>query len=100
MRPNNIQKLSHHDLIIYHLYRCIRYMSNKYHYYTGLRLYICTSPVKHSVYCAQEKIEWVKKHLGQEWVDALILCQDKVSMAIVYYIASEVFYILVFYIPQ
>ena len=57
--------------------------SNKYHYHTGLRLYICTSPVKHSVYCAQEKIEWVKKHLGQEWVDALILCQDKVSAAII-----------------
>lgn len=44
----------------------------------GLQLYICTSPIKHSPHCAQEKINWVVKHLGEDWVDRIILCQDKV----------------------
>jgi 5'-nucleotidase len=45
----------------------------------GLQLYICTSPVKHSRYCAQEKLNWVAEHLGEEWLDRTILCQDKVN---------------------
>ena len=45
----------------------------------GLQLYICTTPVKHSKYCAQEKLNWVVKHLGEEWLDKVILCQDKVT---------------------
>ena len=44
----------------------------------GLQLLICTAPVKGSVYCAQEKLNWVLKHLGEEWLDRVILCQDKV----------------------
>ncbi len=45
----------------------------------GLQLYLCTSPVKGSVYCAQEKLNWIVEHLGEEWLDKAILCQDKVS---------------------
>jgi 5'(3')-deoxyribonucleotidase len=45
----------------------------------GFQLYLCTSPVKHSQYCAQEKLNWVAAYLGEQWLDRVILCQDKVS---------------------
>ena len=44
----------------------------------GLQLLICTSPVKHSKFCAQEKLNWIAAHLGEEWLDRVVLCQDKV----------------------
>jgi 5'-nucleotidase len=47
----------------------------------GLKLYICTAPVKHSKYCAQEKLDWVRVHLGEAWLDKVILCQDKTMVA-------------------
>jgi 5'-nucleotidase len=47
----------------------------------GLRLYICTAPVKSSNYCAQEKLNWVREHLGEHWLDRVILCQDKTMVA-------------------
>lgn len=47
----------------------------------GLKLYICTAPVKASKYCAQEKLDWVQTHLGQQWLDKVILCQDKTMVA-------------------
>ena len=31
----------------------------------GLRVYICTSPIISSDFCAQEKLSWVRKHLGK-----------------------------------
>ena len=43
----------------------------------GFKVYICTSPVITSLYCAQEKINWVRSHLGETWIDKLILCYDK-----------------------
>eukprot|EP00599_Poterioochromonas_sp_BG-1_P008745 CAMPEP_0173153570 /NCGR_PEP_ID=MMETSP1105-20130129/12939_1 /TAXON_ID=2985 /ORGANISM="Ochromonas sp., Strain BG-1" /LENGTH=635 /DNA_ID=CAMNT_0014069531 /DNA_START=1 /DNA_END=1908 /DNA_ORIENTATION=- len=43
----------------------------------GLQVYLCTSPLVTSKYCAQEKLEWVRIHLGESWVDKVILCQDK-----------------------
>ncbi|KAJ1437226.1 5'-deoxyribonucleotidase [Ochromonadaceae sp. CCMP2298] len=46
----------------------------------GLELYICTSPIKSSRYCAQEKLDWVREHLGEEWLDRVILCQDKTTV--------------------
>eukprot|EP01041_Mallomonas_annulata_P001611 gene1611-3109_t len=46
----------------------------------GLRVYICTTPVLTSLYCAQEKINWVRTHLGERWLDKLILCADKTSV--------------------
>jgi len=47
----------------------------------GLKLYICTTPVKHSKYCAQEKLNWVREHLGEAWLDRVLLCQDKTMVA-------------------
>ena len=45
----------------------------------GLRVLICSTPVLTSLYCAQEKINWVRQYLGESWLDKLILCADKVS---------------------
>lgn len=45
----------------------------------GLKLYICSAPVKASMYCAQEKLNWIANTLGERWLDKTILCQDKVS---------------------
>lgn len=46
----------------------------------GLSVLIVTSPILTSFYCAQEKINWVKKHLGENWLDKLVLCTDKVRV--------------------
>lgn len=46
----------------------------------GLQIFLCTSPIRTSRYCAQEKMEWVRKHLGESWLDRLILCQDKTTV--------------------
>jgi glycosyltransferase involved in cell wall biosynthesis len=48
----------------------------------GFQLYLVSSPVITSKYCAQEKIEWIRSHLGEEWVNRLILCQDKVCQSL------------------
>lgn len=45
----------------------------------GLKLFICTAPLKESKFCAQEKLNWIRRHLGARWLDRVILCQDKVS---------------------
>jgi 5'-nucleotidase len=42
----------------------------------GYIVKICTRPVL-SPYCAQEKYEWVRKHLGPEWVPRIIMTCDK-----------------------
>lgn len=44
----------------------------------GLKVYICTTPILTSKYCAQEKLNWVCKYLGEEWLEKVILCHDKV----------------------
>ena len=44
----------------------------------GYSCVICTSPLKLSMYCAQEKLDWVEKHMGQDWLSKVIICQDKV----------------------
>jgi 5'-nucleotidase len=46
----------------------------------GLKLFICTAPLKRSRYCAQEKLDWVRQYLGANWLDRVILCQDKVTI--------------------
>jgi glycosyltransferase involved in cell wall biosynthesis/5'(3')-deoxyribonucleotidase len=46
----------------------------------GLQLYLCTSPIKKSKYCAIEKLEWVERYLGEEWIDRVIMCHDKVRL--------------------
>lgn len=44
----------------------------------GFKVVICTSPILTSRYCAQEKLNWIRKHLGARWLDKVILCSDKV----------------------
>merc|ERR1712048_1347768 len=43
----------------------------------GFEVMICTSPVANSRYCAQEKWEWVREHLGDAWLKRLVLTCDK-----------------------
>ena len=46
----------------------------------GYRVLICTSPVLTSAHCAGEKFEWVREHLGPEWVRQIVLTSDKTSV--------------------
>lgn len=46
----------------------------------GYRVFLCTAPVLSSVHCAGEKFEWVRAHLGQEWVRQIILTSDKTTV--------------------
>lgn len=46
----------------------------------GFQVYLCTSPIRQSQFCAQEKLNWVVKHLGDEFLNRVILCQDKVLL--------------------
>lgn len=43
----------------------------------GHELYICTSPKLSNPYCIQEKFNWVKEHLGGEWIGRMIVTRDK-----------------------
>lgn len=38
---------------------------------------ICTSPKKIHTYCVPEKYNWIKEHLGQEFVERTIMTRDK-----------------------
>ena len=46
----------------------------------GYRVFLCTSPVLTSSHCAGEKFEWVRHHLGPEWVARIILTSDKTAV--------------------
>lgn len=54
----------------------------------GFKLIICTSPILTSRHCAQEKLNWVRKHLGESWLDKIVLSSDKVPS----YLDSNAFY--------
>eukprot|EP00949_MAST-11_sp_MAST-11-sp1_P000046 g46.t1 len=43
----------------------------------GFHVFLCTSPITASRYCAQEKFEWVREHLGEAFLPRLILACDK-----------------------
>lgn len=43
----------------------------------GLKLFICTTPIAGSEFCSQEKLDWVKNYLGENWVDRVILTANK-----------------------
>lgn len=43
----------------------------------GVEVFICTSPVNDSKYCAPEKYEWIEKHFGSSWIRRTILTSDK-----------------------
>lgn len=45
----------------------------------GFSLFICTSPSEESQYCVQEKLNWIRKHLGERWIYKTIFTHDKVS---------------------
>eukprot|EP00403_Amphidinium_massartii_P035295 CAMPEP_0178439866 /NCGR_PEP_ID=MMETSP0689_2-20121128/36418_1 /TAXON_ID=160604 /ORGANISM="Amphidinium massartii, Strain CS-259" /LENGTH=661 /DNA_ID=CAMNT_0020062491 /DNA_START=104 /DNA_END=2086 /DNA_ORIENTATION=+ len=44
---------------------------------SGFEVFLCSSPLADSRYSAQEKWEWVREHLGDAWVNRLILTTDK-----------------------
>jgi hypothetical protein len=46
---------------------------------SGLQVYICTTPVFSSAFCAQEKISWIRTHFGEKWTNRIIFAGDKVS---------------------
>lgn len=43
----------------------------------GFHVSILTSPLIKSHYCAQEKFEWVRDHLGDSWCERLHITHDK-----------------------
>ncbi|KAL7979396.1 hypothetical protein Chor_015420 [Crotalus horridus] len=40
-------------------------------------VFICTSPIKKYRYCPYEKLAWVEKHFGPEFLEHVILTRDK-----------------------
>ncbi|CAJ1440547.1 unnamed protein product [Effrenium voratum] len=46
----------------------------------GFEVMICTAPFAKSRYCAQEKWEWIREHLGEEWLTRMIITQDKTTV--------------------
>lgn len=40
-------------------------------------VFICTAPFTSSRHCAGEKFEWVRKHLGEEWLSRMVISKDK-----------------------
>ncbi len=40
-------------------------------------VYILTAPSIKNTICYSEKANWVKEHLGEEWLERLIICPDK-----------------------
>ena len=41
-----------------------------------LQVYITSSPILTSFHCAQEKLNWIRRHLGESWLDKLVLAND------------------------
>lgn len=44
---------------------------------SGLEVLICTSPHPKSLFCINEKLLWIKKYLGEDFVDRTIITADK-----------------------
>jgi 5'-nucleotidase len=44
---------------------------------SGVDVWICTSPLSEFRNCVLEKYDWVHKHLGQRFVDRMIMCRQK-----------------------
>lgn len=43
----------------------------------GHNVFICTAPLLKYKNCVPEKYQWVEEHLGEKWVERLILTRDK-----------------------
>jgi hypothetical protein len=41
------------------------------------QVFLCTSPVIGSRWCAQEKLAWIEHHLGRAWLRPTIITSDK-----------------------
>jgi len=46
----------------------------------GYEVLIVSAPLAESQYCAQEKFDWVREHLGEEWLNRVVLTMDKTSV--------------------
>ena len=44
---------------------------------TNNDVWILTRPSVQNLLCYTEKAEWIKNHLGEEWLNKLIICPDK-----------------------
>ncbi len=44
---------------------------------TKYKVYILTRPSIKNIHCYTEKAEWIKKYLGEEMLETMILCPDK-----------------------
>ncbi|XP_025025907.1 5'(3')-deoxyribonucleotidase, mitochondrial isoform X1 [Python bivittatus] len=40
-------------------------------------VFICTSPIRKYRYCPYEKLAWIEKHFGQEFLEHVVLTRDK-----------------------
>lgn len=43
----------------------------------GIDIKICTAPMKKHKTCADEKLEWIRNHLGHDFDENTIICRDK-----------------------
>ena len=46
----------------------------------NIEVLLCSAPLMSSAYCAQEKVAWVRKNLGELWLSRLILTCEKNGM--------------------
>jgi 5'-nucleotidase len=43
----------------------------------GHEVFVCTAPLSGTRYCMPEKLAWIEQHLGESWVDRVIITKDK-----------------------
>jgi 5'(3')-deoxyribonucleotidase len=43
----------------------------------GIHVRLVTDPVLASRFCLQEKVEWIRRYLGERWVSRLVVSSDK-----------------------
>jgi len=40
-------------------------------------VFICTAPLNSYKFCLEEKFAWIEEHLGEDWLDKIIITKDK-----------------------
>lgn len=58
--------------VIYGAIEALKYLEQKGHI-----VRICTAPILRNKYCASEKLEWIKNHLGRDFGRRVIIAKDK-----------------------
>lgn len=43
----------------------------------GYKIFLCTAPLTNAHGSMQEKVDWVKEHLGKRWIKKMIITDDK-----------------------